>query len=1001
MGLNKKLAQQIKQYFPEADLDRDDFRDFIDAVNDTYNELLPGGKDKRLSKRETNDSDQRQKVATAIAEMKEAMFLLGGYPLDEISVEEDIVALAALLKKQVWEAKRKQRQQQELNEEILKSLPADITVLDRDGRYVYVNPSAVRDAAVRKWVIGKTEEECTHGASQTALPVVGKDRLEEVRRTRRSITWEDKTTGMAGEGQYKLKVLQPVVNAKGQPYLFINYGIDITERKKADDLIRQSELRYRSIFDNSQALICTHDLDGNLIELNQASVNTFGYDYDDLKGRSLATLLPKERQSDFNDVYLKEIKDKGKAEGIMVALSKTGERIYLLYQNFLVTDEGDQPYVIGFSQDITARIKAEQALKASEEKYRRIIENMNLGLLQVSPDERIVYANQSFCDMSGYTMKELIGNTTNSLFVTGEKVQAIVNVNERRQSGRSDAYELQVVDKQGNEKWWLISGAPIFDAENNFVGSIGIHLDITSHKKLEADLRKANEDAAGSARAKELFLANISHEIRTPMNAIIGLGRLLAKTKLDAQQEAYLDIVRNASDNLLVIINDLLDFTKIEAGKVMLEDIGFVVQDTVENTLRILRHKAEEKGISVRRVFDKHLAKVLIGDPYRLGQVIMNLLSNAIKFTDNGEVLVECTVLEDTDESQLVQFIVQDTGIGMSEEFVRHLFDKFTQENESITRRYGGTGLGMSICRQLVDLMGGDLKVSSRKGIGTSISFTLNFRKGSEEHLPKQHAFNIDTQVLKGKSILLVEDNSMNRVLANTILSQYGADVTEAHDGAMAIEVLRKGSFDLVLMDIQMPVMDGLEATRLIRAEVDRGIPIIALTAYANKHEEQKCLAAGMNDFISKPFDEDKMVQLVAQWLGRESRIKEKVTKAKQIKKASEALFDLGKVRAFSGGDEDFVVNLAGLFVVESVTGLEKMEGAFKENDWDEVAAMAHKIKPSMHTFGVTAVVAELEQIEALAKQRMAPEIIRPHIDAARKICTEVFASIKAQLKLQ
>lgn len=196
MGLNKKLAQQIKQFFPEADLDRDDFRDFIDAVNDTYNEMLPAGKEKRLSKREAKDNGQSEKVATAVADMKEAMFVLGGYPLDEITVEDDIMTLAALLKKQVWGAKRKQRLQQELNEEILNSLPADITVLDRDGRYVFVNPSAVRDVAVRKWVIGKTEEECTHGDSQTALPVVGKVRLDEVRRTRRSITWEDKTTGI-------------------------------------------------------------------------------------------------------------------------------------------------------------------------------------------------------------------------------------------------------------------------------------------------------------------------------------------------------------------------------------------------------------------------------------------------------------------------------------------------------------------------------------------------------------------------------------------------------------------------------------------------------------------------------------------------------------------------------------------------------------------------------------------------------------------------------------
>lgn len=641
----------------------------------------------------------------------------------------------------------------------------------------------------------------------------------------------------------------------------------------------------------------------------------------------------------------------------------------------------------------------------NNEKYRRIIENMNLGLLQVSPNEVIIYANQSFCEMSGYGIDELVGRNTASIFVQKDKQPLIDAVKERRETGESDAYEIQVLNKQGEEKWWLISGAPILNDNNEFVGSIGIHLDITSQKQLERELRKANNDAEISARAKELFLANISHEIRTPMNAIIGLGRLLSRTRLDAQQIIYLDIIRNASDTLLFIINDLLDFSKIEAGKVVLEEIGFNVKDAIDNSLHILRHKAEEKGISLDCVYDDDLSKVFIGDPYRLSQVIMNLLSNSIKFTEKGEITVHCNVQEEDEKSQLLRFVVVDTGIGMSEEFLDHLFDKFTQEDESITRKFGGTGLGMSICKQLIELMGGQIEVASRKNVGTTVSFSLRFTIGSETDLPKLLITETDTQALKDKRILLVEDNSMNRVLAKTILSQYGAEVIEAVDGAIAVEVITKMRFDLLLMDIQMPVMNGLEATKYIRTNIDKTIPIIAMTAYANKHEEQLCLQAGMNDFISKPFDEDRMVQLVAQWLGRETVVKEKVTKVKKVSKSSTqstpALFDLSKVRAFGGGDEDFVVNLAGLFLSESEGGIANMEVAFAKKDFEMVAGMAHKIKPSMFTFGVVTAVSELEQIESLSKQKQSPERIANHIANLKQICSVVFGQLRVAVKIR
>ncbi len=330
---------------------------------------------------------------------------------------------------------------------------------------------------------------------------------------------------------------------------------------------------------------------------------------------------------------------------------------------------------------------------------------MNLGLLQVAPNEEIMYANQSFCDMSEYAADELIGKNAIKLFAANDA--NVTETAERRKAGKSDAYELKVKTKTGADKWWLISGAPIFNDNNEFTGSIGIHLDITRQKEIQIELKRAKLEAEASSRAKEAFLANMSHEIRTPMNAIIGIGKLLGKTELEGQQRYYLDIIQNASGSLLTIVNDLLDFSKIESGKVTLECIPFRMKDLLDTTQRILHHKVEEKGLLFRTEYDPETSDVLIGDPYRLSQVLINLLGNAIKFTEYGSVTLSCKVVENSYTAQRLDFRITDTGIGISEEFINLLFDKFTQEDESISRKFGGTGLGMSISKQLIELMGG------------------------------------------------------------------------------------------------------------------------------------------------------------------------------------------------------------------------------------------------------------------------------------------------------
>lgn len=968
--------RQLQKLFPAEYRDDPRFGAFIAAVDSSYRaferDIELSERAFRLSEMEYEEVNRRLKEEisvkkTSIDKLKDAVMQLGDETWAREVDENDLPGIAAILGRQaqqLQEVRRQQQQQQQFYEHILSTIPANIAVIDKDNRYLFVNPSAVRDAEVRKWMIGKTDAEY-HQFRGKPLAAANERLLhfESVVASRRQHIWEEKLVSGSGDTEYHLRMMHPVYHDNGELDMMVIYGLNITDRKRIEEEIQRSELRYRSIFDNSQALICTHDLEGMILDINRAACDTLGRTRSELTGKPVSTILLSDDHTAFKEQYLDKIIDEGRANGVMLAANSKGEKIYLLYQNFLVKSAGEEPYVIGFSQDITARVVAERALKASEEKYRRIIENMNLGLLQVTPDEDVVYANQSFCKMSGYSIDELIGKKSTALFgITSETIEG---VQERRRSGESDAYELQVKTTKGEDKWWLISGAPVFDEEGRMTGSIGIHLDITPQKAIEAELIKAKADAEASAKAKELFLANMSHEIRTPMNGIIGISKLLSKTSLDKQQRYYLDIVQGAASNLLIIINDLLDFTKIDSGNIVLEEIGFNLKEQVGKSLKILGYKAEEKGLAFSCDCDAVIAPVLIGDPYRLNQVFMNLLSNAIKFTERGSVSMYCRLKEDVAHYQVIRFVVSDTGVGISKEFMSRLFEKFTQEDGSTSRKFGGTGLGMSISKELIELMGGCIDVQSAKEAGTTISFELKLKKGTEEDVPVEQIIQQDNRILKGKRILLAEDNITNRILATNILCQYGAEVTEAEDGKIALEKIQQGEYDLVLMDMHMPVMNGLDATRYIRAQLKKDLPILALTASVFKKEEESCLEAGMNDFIPKPVDEALLIRRIAHWLGHDGQLlNTKVVDMATDATEDEELFNMSTILSFANGDEAFIKHISQTFITELQIGVEQMTVACNSGNWEEMSAMAHKLRPAALNFKVNKMVGLLTTLE-------------------------------------
>jgi PAS domain S-box-containing protein len=505
--------------------------------------------------------------------------------------------------------------------------------------------------------------------------------------------------------------------------------------------------------------------------------------------------------------------------------------------------------------NIRNRQKWDNQLRLQEEKYRNIIANMNLGLIEVNNQDQILFANQSFCEMSGFSLEELKGKTTDQLLLNNEQRTSIFDTNNQRKKGITDSYELEITNKRGQKKYWFISGAPNYNDKGQRVGSIGVHLDISAQKLLEQDLAKAKTFAEAAAKAKELFLANMSHEIRTPLNVIIGMIRQLSKENLTSEQHTYVQKSESSARHLLTILNNVLDIAKIESGDMEISHKPFSPSALAYNVHSIMYAQAREKNLDFKINVSPQVNSVLEGDEIRLKQVLINLIGNAIKFTDKGDIKLSVELLNESFGKQQLKFEVTDTGIGMSSAFVSKIFDKFSQEFNASNRKYEGTGLGMAISNDLVQLMGGEMTVTSEKDKGTSCIFTLTLLMSKKEAIILNDEM-VNAQSFKGMKALLVEDSEMNRFIAIQSLDYLGFETIEAENGKIAIEKVQHESFDLILMDIQMPIIDGVQATIEIREKLKINTPIIALTANAFKHDIDLYLSKGMNDFITKPYDE-------------------------------------------------------------------------------------------------------------------------------------------------
>jgi len=789
-----------------------------------------------------------------------------------LSILSTIASLCAIKMVQFESAIRQRQEidrQKLFYEQILNNIPADIAVFDTSHHYLFVNPTGIKSPELRQWIIGKKDEDYCDLRNKPYSVFKGRrDSFNKAVQSRTQIEWEEPLTDPAGHVSFHLRKFFPVLNNQGEPELVIGYGLNITERKMIENKIRESEKKYRDLFNNSPALILTHDMQYRITSVNAAVKNVLGYTVDEITGKALHEIVDDQEAGGILQQYITDIATQTQLNVLVPARNAGGDKIHLLYHAYKVETGADEPYVILFGQDISERIR------------------------------------------------------------------------------------------------------------------------------IEEDLQRAKLASEQNAQAKESFLAKVSHEIRTPMNGILGVADLLSRTNTDEQQNRYINVLRLSAQNLLAIVNDVLDIEKILAGKMLLEHIPFDLSRTLELLRDIFASEAERR--QNRFVIDNTLDSTLqfMGDPFRISQVLTNLLSNAVKFTSNGLVRLQVSAVNEDDETMILGFRVEDSGIGIPADKLQEIFEPFSQVDFTARAGLLGTGLGLTICREIAVLMKGDITVESQEGRGSVFTFELPLKKLQSPAIARDVTIK-DNRKLDGRRILLVEDIELNRFVVQEMTKDWKLVLDMAMNGREAVAMAGQVKYDLILMDIQMPEMNGVEATRAIRDNTDspnQHTPIIALSANAFETDKASYFSAGMDAVLSKPFVADTLFSVLADCLYPErNKAKPIVMKSEDNKHPVQVdltyLLELGKNnRAFVG-----MMLKSFRETAEEITG--EMEEALQASDWERSARLIHKMKFALSVIGAGSLQSEIKWLEARTRN--------PEAEYAEQLPVRVGAFIATVKELQ
>jgi len=634
---------------------------------------------------------------------------------------------------------------------------------------------------------------------------------------------------------------------------------------------KQASQYARSLIEASLDPLVTISPKGKITDVNEASVKVTGETRDKLIGADFSDYFtePDKAREGYKQVF-----EKGFVSDYPLTIHhKNGTLTDVLYNASVYKDDkGNVLGVFAAARDVTAQRQAS--------KYARSLIEASLDpLVTISPEGKITDVNDASVKVTGETRDKLIGTDFSDYFTEPDKARE--GYKQVFEKGFVSDYPLTIHHRNGELTDVLYNASVYRDEKGNVLGVFAAARDVTAQKRTTEELKNAKavadlatimaEEAKAlaehSSRSKQHFLSNMSHEIRTPMNAIIGFTKVLLKADLAPNQKEYLDAIKTSGDGLLVLIDDILDLAKVDAGKMTFEQTPFKMQLSISSVIQVLHLKIKEKNLELVKEYDDRIPEVLEGDAGRLNQILLNLLSNAIKFTEKGKITIAVRLLTEDKDTAALEFSIADTGAGVSQDKLESIFENFHQATTSTARLFGGTGLGLAICKQLVEKQGGTIFVKSKIDQGSTFGFTLNFQKNKQESKYE----NAEIESGRGRNVikvLLVEDIVLNQLLMKIILEDFKFQYDVAENGKIAIEKMQTGTYDIILMDLHMPVMNGFEAAEFIRNTLKSKIPIIALTADVTTVDLEKCKAAGMNDYVSKPLDERVLYTKIIDLLG-------------------------------------------------------------------------------------------------------------------------------------
>jgi len=635
-------------------------------------------------------------------------------------------------------------------------------------------------------------------------------------------------------------------------------------------------------------------------------------------------------------------------------------------------------------------------------------------LFTVSLEGKITDVNQATMNVIGSTRIELTGTDFFDYFTDPEKARKVYQ--EVFEKGFVKDCPLTIKDHKLTD---VLFNGSVYTGENGKVlGAVVVARDITEQKRISNELTEAKifaENAAKIAeeakikaelatraaeeavKAKQQFLSNMSHEIRTPMNAIIGFTKVVLKTNLSAQQKEYVTAIKTSGDALIVLINDILDLAKVDAGKMTFEQTPFKMALSISAMLHLFESKVQEKNLELVIEYDNNIPELLVGDPVRLHQIILNLVSNAVKFTNYGKITVSVRLIKEDEKIVIIEFAVSDTGIGIPEDKLKDIFENFQQASSSTSRLFGGTGLGLAIVKQLVEPQGGIIHVESKLDKGSTFSFTLNFKKTNEVHTIEPIILERNTK-LKGTRVLVVEDIVLNQLLMKTLLDDFGFEKDIASNGKIAIEKLKNKTYDIILMDLQMPEMNGFETTEYIRKTLKLTIPIIALTADVTTVDLKKCKEVGMNEYLAKPVDEELLYSKIAGLVKKTDPIKPDISKAAE-KIVKKRFTNMEYLHKRTKSNPKLIMEMILLYLEQTPPLINLMKQSFLDQDWELLHSAVHKIIPSFSIMGINADFEEMaKKIQNYACAKELTDEMQDMVLQLENVCIQACKELEEEL---